>query len=221
MEAIKRIGRIGCGVLLTAALTAGTAIAQQSGVPTYLTLQSAVGSSAANVILPQKPTSQARVVSVVAQSDLASSVVKFYSGTTARSVAVLDTNISDTIMILDATNGLAASSLLYVQGATSNVVATLSSFTTTNIWSGVGTITNTFGYVVLTAGLGIAQAVNAEVEVLTTTPVTFSLGAKTNQVWASDGLYVGNYGRAAYVTVSGTANCQLNAVTVHYDALSQ
>jgi hypothetical protein len=155
-----------------------------------------------------------RLVSLIAQSDLSSSVVKLYSGTTARFVGVADTNISDTIMLLDSTNGLASSALVYVQGATSNVVSTVSSFTTTNIGGVV------YGYVVLSAGIGIAQLINAEVEVLGP-PVTLSLGAKTNNVWASDGLFVGNYGRAVYATVNGTANCQLNAATCHYDSQSQ
>ena len=94
------------------------------------------------------------------------------------------------------------------------MVGTVSSFTTTNI-SGT-----TYGYLVMSAALGIPQVLNAEAEILAS-PVTFSLGAKTNQVWASDGLFVGNYGRAVYVTVNGTANCQISAATVHYDSMSQ
>jgi hypothetical protein len=188
--------------------------AQNETMPTFASFASPVGTSAANVIIPQKNTSQVRIVSLVAQSDLVSSAVNLYSGTTSRYVTVADANISHTIVLLDATNGLLASGLLYVQGATSNVVRTISSYTTTNI-SGA-----TYGYVVLSAGIGIPQLVNAEVEVLGN-PITFSLGLKTNQVWASDGLFVGNYGRAVYATVNGTANCQLNALTAHYDATSQ
>lgn len=201
-------------VVTLAAMVSLSAMAQFSTLPSYKTISSAVGTSAANVILPQQPTSQIRLVSVVAQSDLSTSAINLYSGTTARSIGVANTNISSTLVLLDATNGLSPSCLLYVQGATSNVVGTVSSFTTTNI-SGV-----TYGYVLMSAGLGIPQVVGAESEVLGT-PITFSLGLKTNQVWASDGLFVGNYGRAAYVTVNGTANCQLNAVTAHYDSSSQ
>jgi hypothetical protein len=211
----KRLAGLGAAIA-GVTLIAGTAFGQ---LPTFATF-SGTGTSAANVIIPQKPTSQVRVVSLIAQSDLASSAINIYSGTTARSIAQATTNIASTILILDATNGLASSALLYVQGATSNVVATLSSWTQTNIWSGVGTITNTLGYVVLTGALGIPQTVNMEVEVLGN-QVTLGQGATTNRVYASDGLYVANYGRAAYVTVNGTSNCGLQSVTVHYDAQSQ
>jgi hypothetical protein len=200
---------------VTAAAMVGlSAMAQFSTLPSYQTVSSSMGTSLANVILPQKPTSQIRLVSLIAQSDLTTSAVNLYSGATARSIGVGNTNISSTLVLLDSTNGLVPSALLYLQGATSNVVGTVSSFTTTNI-SGV-----TYGYVLSSAAAGIPQVVGAEAEVLGT-PITFSLGLKTNQVWASDGLFVGNYGRAVYATVNGTSNCQLNAVTVHYDSSSQ
>lgn len=199
-------------IIAAAALLAASAAFAQ--IPTFQTFSSAAGSTSAKVIVPQKPTSQVRVVSTIAQSDLVSSKVDFYSGTSAYTVAVANSDINSTLVLTDRTNGLANSGLFYIQGATSNVVATISSYTTTNISS------VTYGYVLLSAGIGIPQVVGAEAELLGNN-VTFGLGAISNQVWASDGLYVGNYGRACYVKTSGTANCQLNAVTVHYDGSSQ
>src|SRR5579885_2449467 len=115
------------GICITVAL----GVSAQT-LPTFQTFSSATGSTSANVIIPQKPTSQVRVVSVVAQSDLASSAVNFYSGSTARYIGQANTNQASTVVLLDSTNGLAANALLYVQGQTSNVVGTVSSWTTTN-----------------------------------------------------------------------------------------
>jgi hypothetical protein len=85
--------------------------------------------------------------------------------------------------------------------------------------NGVGSsVTNVYGVVTLTGSLGIAQLVNAEVEVLGNS-IPLALGAITNRIISSDGLYVGNYGRCVYAVATGTSACALNALTVHYDGL--
>jgi hypothetical protein len=213
-------------ILIIAGLAGTLALAvmgQQSVLPTYQTF-TASGSTAAAVIIPQKPTSQPRVVSVVASSDSGTSTLNFYGGTTAFYVTIPQTNITPTAIYLNTTNGLGNNGgLLYVQGATSNVVVTISSYGLTNSvgTNGVGSsVTNSWGVVTATGGVGIPQLQNAEVELLSSSTVTLGLGVNSYRVYASDGIYVGNYGRAVYLTTTGGTNCALNAVTVHYDAAS-
>ncbi len=174
------------------------------------------GSTAVNVIVPQKPQSQVRIVcdrGAERQGGFVGEDVQRGDGALYRG-GKRDHLFDACIAGLDERPGR-PNSLLYIQGATSNVVGTVSSsFTTTNI-SGV-----TYGYLLMSAAVGIPQLVNAEAEILGT-PVTFSMGLKTNNVWASDALFVGNYGRAVYVALDGTSDSLLNAVTVHYDAQSQ
>lgn len=178
---------------------------QAQTLPTFKTFTATnVGST--NIIIPQSTTSQIRIVSIIASSDLSSSTVSLYSGTTAHYVNTANASTAATTIVLESTNGVIAGSLLYVQGATSNVVATVSS-----VAGSTATIS---------AALGIAQTVGMEVEVLSA-PIPLGLGSKTYNVWASDGLFVGNYGRCVYATVTGTTFCRFDALTVHYDASSQ
>ena len=193
----------------------GSVVAQ---MPTFATF-SGSGTTAATVIIPQRPTSQVRVVSVIASSDLASSTIDLYSGTTARYVVATNLSTSATTMVLDSTNGLASNAVIYVQSAISNTVATITAVTATNIWAGTGTITNVGAIVTLSGALGVLQAVNAEVEVLGN-HVALGLGASSYKQYGSDGLYVGNYGRAVYITTTATNACAFNAVTVHFDSQS-
>jgi hypothetical protein len=204
-------------LLLTLSLAALTASAQ-SYIPTYKSF-AATNTTTTAVIVPHQATSQARVVSVIASSDLASSSVTFYSGSTARYVAYANTNTASPYLYLDSTNGLTATNvLLYVAGASSNIVGTIAAIATTNVV--VSGITNTYGQVTLTANVGFATPLNTEVELLAT-GATLGLGATTNKFYGSEALYVGNYGRALYITTTGTAACRLDSVTVHYDGASQ
>ena len=202
--------------MMAAALLAVGAMAQT--LPTFKTM-SAAGATNAWVVFPQGPNSQVRVVSALSTSDLSTGTLTFYSGTTARYVTIPETNA--TILYLDNTNGLVAGGYIYVQGTTSNWVALVTSYTTTNAWAGTGTtITNVYGVVTPSMQVPVTQALNAEVEVLGNS-VTINTGAKTNQMFASDAVYVGNYGRAVYAVQTGTANAALPAISAHYDGYSQ
>lgn len=175
-------------------------------LPTFKS-SAATGSTSAAIIFPQGPSSQIRVVSTILSSDLSTSILSLYSGTTAHYVTVANTNLgTSTSLIVESTNGMSTGSLLYLQGVNSNVVVTISSFSSpTNI--------------VTSANIGCAQAVGSEVEVLSS-PILLGCGAVSNKVYASDGLFVGNYGRCVYATLNGTSACT-NYITVHYDGQSQ
>ena len=189
-------------------LTAVTAISlacatARAALPTFKTL-SQTNTTQAFVIFPQDPNSQIRLVNVIASSDLASSKLTVLNGTTARYVTV--TNVAaSTSLTLDATNGLTAGCALYVQGAGSNVIAQVS------------TINNSTN-VTLTGNLGIPVGLNYEVEVMTTNVPSLLIGGNTNKTFSSDGLFVGNYGRALELFVNGTAACSIDTATVHYDS---
>ena len=204
--------------LSLAAVLSLASLSVQAQMPTFYS-SSASGTTAASVLFPFKPTTQVRVVSTIATSDLSTSKITMYSGSTARYIAFANTNTAATQLILDSTNGLSGTnSLLYLALANTNIVALMTNVTTTNIV--VGSATNTYGLVTMNAAVGFAQPLNGEVELLGNS-IVLGLGANTNKVYASDGLYVGFFGRAVYITTTGTSNCSLDSVTVHYDSSSQ
>ena len=179
----------------------------QTVLPTYKSF-SVTGTTNAIVVVPQSPTAQVRIISAIESSDLASSTLSLYSGGTSHYVTTGATN-TNTIVVLESTNGISTSSLLYIQGSSSNGVFAISAVgsnyvTLSQSWLNGGTT------------LGFVANSNAEVEVLSAGPV-LSVGAANFKSYVSDGLYVGNYGRAAVAVLTGTA-AATNNIGVHYDS---
>jgi len=190
-------------VIIVGAVCAVIAAAAIAALPTFLS-KAATGSTVARAIFPQDPTSQIRVVSAISSSDLSSSTLKFYSGGTA-TYTVATNATSSTNLYVASTNGFALNNVVYVQGTGSNVVATVTSLVSS---TNVG----------LSAAIGANVGLNCEVEILGSALPTLAVGATTNKTFASDGLVVGNYGRALVVEQTGTGYSSLDSVTVHYDS---
>lgn len=176
----------------------------QAQLPTYKSSHATGTTAATNIFVPS-PQSQIRLVSDIATSDLATSGITYYTGTTAHYVTA-GTNANSTTIFLESTNGFGTGSLVYIQGATSNVVMTLSSLATN-------------GVAIMTAAIPFATTNNQEVEILSAGP-TYGVGAATNKVYSSEALYVGNYGRAVVAVTTGTSACT-NDISAHYDSLGQ
>ncbi len=190
-------------ILLTFGLLA--AVTALAALPTYKTI-SASGTSAAAAIFQHDPNSQIRVVSAIVSSDLATSTLSFYTGTTAHYLTATNA-AADTSIQVESTNGIANSALLYIATPSSNFVVTVSGFTSpTNV---------------TVSALGAAAPIGSEVEVLSAATPVLQVGAITNKVFSSEALFVGNYGRAVYVKQTGTSHASLDAVSAHYDSQSQ
>lgn len=177
-----------------------------AALPTYKTI-SASGTSSATGIFPHDPNSQIRITTAVVSSDLATSKLSFYTGTTAHYLTATNASGATSIQV-ESTNGIASSALLYLSvPGVSNFVVTVSGFTSpTNV---------------TVSACGAACPVGTEVEVLSAASPVFTTGAITNKIISGEALFVGNYGRAVYVTQTGTSYSSLDAVSAHYDAQSQ
>ena len=189
--------------LLSIGLGLSLAFGAAAQIPTFKSF-TATGSTNASILIPYSPNSQIRLVSAIESSDLASSQLLLFTGGTSYYVTATNGGIG-TNLVLNATNGLTTSSILAIHTPATNFVFTNNSLSSN--------------------GPGFANAfptnvpANSEVEILTLGP-TLGVGANVYKVYASDGLYVGPYGRDMWAVLNGTSYAT-NVLTVHYDASGQ
>jgi hypothetical protein len=170
--------------------------------PVYQTF-TASGTSSAALIVPASPLQQARVVTAIATSDKAGSLLTLKSGVGAYKVGVANTNTDATNIVLTTTTGLASNDVVVVQISGSNFVRT--------VW-GTSNSTN----LLLTAAVLNAVTTKSEVFKLGSA-VTLGVGAATNKAYTGEAVYVGNRGRPIYVTVDGTSACSVDSLSVRYE----
>lgn len=193
---MKNIISIGLGLCLAFSACAQT-------IPSFKSL-TATGTTNASLLFPQAPTSQPRLVTAIESSDLATSQLLIFQGTTAHATTAAATP-SSTNLVLESTNGLTTSSILYIQAVGTNLVLTNNSLSATGPGFATALPTNVLA--------------GSEVEILTLAQ-TLGVGANVYKVYGSDGLFVGNYGRALWLVLNGTTYAT-NYATIHYDATSQ
>lgn len=166
----------------------------------------ASGTTSATVVIPHIATAQARIVSVVASSDLVGSTLSFYTGGASTTIAAPGTNAAATTIPVSSTNGMSTNVWLSIEG-------------TTNVMRQVAYATAN-GTVVITAALGSVVSSGNEVEIMSN-DVTLGIGSNTYKTFSSEALYVAKPGRAAAIVVTGTSACSIDAATTKYDPNSQ
>lgn len=199
---------------LNIALALAAVVAAGSIAATYQTLTGS-GTTSAAVIIPPNHTQQARVTSLVASSDDASSVVTIYQGTMA--AAIWDRSLANaTNIVISPSNGVVATSKLLVQGAGGDAVVTVTGTTARTVTNVVNGVTNTIACAncSLSGQVGYILTTNNNVELLSTVA---TLGLGSNSYKSLGGDFALNPGRGGYITTTGTTTCRFDAVTVKYE----
>lgn len=190
------------GLALASVIGLAAAIVCFADIPNYKSFSGTEGTTSSEVIIPADPTLSLRVVGVVAQSDKATSLLKFSAGTTA--VGITYSNAAGTAITVDRTNSLNANDIIIISSASlaTNVSATISSISNTNL--------------TLSATDGIAVVPGDQVYKLGTV-TSWKVGATTNYSAAGEALFTAPKGRPIRVLLDGTSDCALNSVTARYE----
>jgi hypothetical protein len=192
-------------ILLTVGITgAALSLQAQTSYPHFVTYNH-TGTTAADILIPNAPQSQIRIVSAIESSDLATAGLSLYSGITASSTAI-GTVTNGTNLILLSVTGFTIPGYVsvHIPGYT-NITLGAASVSGTNI-----TMSNTMPFTV-PAGI--------EVESLQAVPQILSCGVSTNKTFVSDGLFVGQPGLDVWAHLTGTSACT-NYITAHLDNTS-
>jgi hypothetical protein len=195
-------------ILIGLGIAGAVAFASLAALPTFVTLNGAAGNAAgAQVIFPADPNSQVRLVSCWYQSDTATNLLSFITGTGAYVVGT-NSPAGTSINVLQ-TNGLTTGASVIIQSANGRWITncTISSFPqSTNITL---SLTPAFGFT------------NGDSLYLMGSASTIPTLSTTNAL-NGEAIYVGNYGRPVLVTMSpASVSNRLNAVSAHYDSQSQ
>lgn len=190
----NRLNKIG----LSLALGCLVVSARAQSLPEYVT-KSASGSTSCEVFFPAIPDRQVRIVTAIATSDKAASVLSFRSGSTPYSVSAA--TAAGTNVVIAYTNGLAPSDVIAGQQSGTNWSAVIHSFpASTNV-----AVTSTIN----------ATTVGSEVYKMSA--ATTIKVAATTAVYSGQAIYVGARGRPVRVVLDGTSACSLDAISALYE----
>jgi len=192
--------------LLAACAVATTIIglAAFADSPTYETRGPVTGTSSAEVIFPDDPQTQLRLVTLIGSSDLAASVFSLRAGDYAINITTANTNLAATNIIVAQTNAIAISNdLIIVGNGFSNKTLT--------VWGSLGS-TN----IITTAAIGITQRVGDSVFHLSAA-TSLGIGASSNKTFTGDAIYVAPKGRPLRVLVNGTSYSSVDTASAHRD----
>jgi hypothetical protein len=192
----------GLAVLASVAVIVCAALADS---PTYKNFVGSSAGSSTTVFAVADPQTQIRVVGSICESDNAASILTFYPGAAAYSVGQLNTNLTATNIIVNATNGLAANGIICYQDAAR----------TTNISLTIGGIVNSTN-IYTTAVVGITQKVGDDV-FLEGTSTAIAVGKGTNLSLQGEAIFVAPKGRPIRAVVSGSTSWSKENISVHYD----
>lgn len=190
-------------LILSAALAAAAAIVWAAS-PTYTTKSGNTGTVESRVTFVPTAGNQIRLVSVIASSDKAASVLSFRSGTGAY-VLTATNAAGGTNVYVSSVTGLASNDIVLLVKSDGTVS------TNCTVW-GVQNSTN----IQLTAAVGVAGAIGDEIYEMGAA-TTIGIGATSNKLVGAEAVFVGNPSRPVTIYLDGTSYSKIDAASARYD----